>query len=615
MWLVGTRTRRRDDAGITLIEVIVATVILGILATSVLGLVLTAQKQSVNNRNRVAAANLAAREIEYVREQFMATTSGPLDVAGAGVVTDAHPLSGGVAGDPLVVDGTPYTVVRSVAWNPTGTGVSACEGGSLVSHPDLIVTVRVTWPGMGTIPPVTNSTVLAPPRGEGLSTTASFAAVSVTNAAGEPSDGRTVTVYSSGESQTGLTDPSGCAVIPLNPPASGAQYTAKFPDPGYVDITGTTSPERAIGLVQQGTLTSNVEISLDRAASVTIHLTGGVSAADAAGATVSLYQSEASGSSIIQKTLTGLDTTVTGLWPTDYSAFFGSTLPATMPSSVTLAPGGTGDLYVPFQYADFGVLGVPTVAGLPAFQIRAAAAGTPCTDPTAKLVDPTTGHLVAGTWSLWLYSAEIGCSEGPASVALEPGPNADVTWGTSTLRITGAPAGAAVWVSPAASGAACSPVNAIKVSDVGGTVGPFDLPAGDWNVFSAPDAGGPSTPCDSGGLVTVAYGTGSSFAWPVAIATINVSNVAWASNRSLLASATPVTSCTSTSNDGTNVQTFTTNGDGTFTGTVPPGTWYLYAWRQYVSTPTCFSTAINPLTVSGGVTYNVDFDGGSVSTP
>ena len=206
--------------------------VFGILASVVLGLVLSAQRTSVDNRNRVAAANLAAREVEYVREQFMATASGPMDVANAGTVNNPHPLAGGVAGDPLVLDGTAYSVVRSVMWNITGeTGVSACEGGTLVEHPSLIVTVRVTWPGMGITEPVVNQAVLAPDRGAGLPTTASFAAVAVKDSAGAPNPYRTVVVSSSSETRTGLTDTSGCAVIPLAPPVAGAELHRDVPGP------------------------------------------------------------------------------------------------------------------------------------------------------------------------------------------------------------------------------------------------------------------------------------------------------------------------------------------------------------------------------------------------
>ena len=606
-------SRRRGtvggDEGVTLIEVVVAMVVMLVLASTVLGLVITAQKQSIGNRNRVAASNLAAREIEFVREQFLATSSGPLDVANAGVRTNAHPLAGGTSGAPLVIDGAEYTVEQSSAWNPTGTSASACDGGGLVNHPTLIVSVRVTWPGMGTITPVTNTAVLAPERGIGLDTTAAFAAVSVKDAAGQPSPFRHVTVYSTTENVSGVTDMNGCAVIALAPPTAGSSYTAKFTDAGYVDITRTEFPERSIGVITPGTLSSSSEISLDRAATVTIQVTGTITAAEAAGSTVSLYQSEASGSSIIPITLTGLSTLVTNLWPTDYTAFFGSKLPSTMPAMVTLAPGATGTLSVPFLTADFVVTGVPAVSTAGTEVVAAPPSGS-CTDPTAKVITPSAGHLVAGTWSFWLRSAALGCSEGPSSVALEEGPNPDVAWASSTLSISGAPSGP-VWASPGASGGSCSATNAQKISDVGGNLAPVSLAAGDWYIFSAPGGSSPGTPCKSAGLVAVPYGTASTLSWPAMTSTVTVGNVSYAAYSTIFASLTRITVCDKTSSNGTGVVAFT-YGSNSFTATLPAGTWYLHRGSAYNS---CQAWGANPLTVSGSTSYSVDFDRGRVTTP
>ena len=54
-----------------------------------------------------------------------------------------------------------------------------------------------------------------------------------------------------------MTDASGCAVIQLSPPTSGATYTASFPNPGYVDIAGTVNPERTIGLIHPGVVATD----------------------------------------------------------------------------------------------------------------------------------------------------------------------------------------------------------------------------------------------------------------------------------------------------------------------------------------------------------------------
>ena len=127
------RARRRPDAGFTLVEVMMAIVILGILSAAIVGIILQTQGSEATNRSRIAASNLAAREVDMVRDQFHRDTDQPTVIAKLGTVVNPNPLAGGTAGQPLVVDGTPFTVTRSVHWNVTGTGKSACDGGTLVS--------------------------------------------------------------------------------------------------------------------------------------------------------------------------------------------------------------------------------------------------------------------------------------------------------------------------------------------------------------------------------------------------------------------------------------------------------------------------------------------------
>ena len=150
----------------------------------------------------------------------------------------------------------------------------------------------------------------------------------------------------------------------------------------------------------------------------------------------------------------------------------------------------------------------------------------------------------------------------------------------------------------------------------GGGFGPLALPAGDWYVFSAPAAGSaPGTPCADAGLVHVPYGVATSYTWPAGTGTVTVDDLDHTDNRTVFASATPVTYCDGTTHDGTNVVTFTyDSATGEHYATLPAGSWYLAAWR-ISPYPTCFTTAVNPLTVSGGSSYTVHFDSGVVTTP
>lgn len=514
-----SNARTPRDRGASLIEVVVAVVLFGIVASAVLAIVLQTQASTVNNRARVAASNLAAREVDFVREQFMKTEQGPLDLMAAGTVVNPH--SFGVAGSELVVDGKPYTVTRSVAWNVTGSAASACEGGSLVKYPTMNVRVEVTWPSMGQTKPVVNTTNLAPPKGVGLSTTSSFIAVKVTDAAGGPNPGRRVTVVTdgtSGVSRAGITDDAGCAVIEVQPgDGAGTSYSVRLSDPGHVDMAGNPSPTRLVGNVTQGQLNSAIDMAYDRAASLQVTVVGGdVTDADVAGESVSVNQSVFQGSSgLTVHPLAGLRTTITGLWPSTYSAYFGAEAPDDYPS-VQLAPGGTGRVDVPISLASGFVTGAP--AGSTVLMGRLGV--TDCAAPGLIPVDPAGFETVPGARTFFAQSDLIGCSPGPVSVALPVGESTDVVWETSTLTVTNAPEDQGLlWAVPAhAATGACLPVRPAEAAVLLGA-GPTitaALPAGDWYVLATPGAGGQPAPeetCVSTGLVAVPYGQETTFNW------------------------------------------------------------------------------------------------------
>lgn len=511
------------DRGMGLVEVVVAVILLGILSTAVLAIVLQAQEKTVTNRSRVAASNLAARELDLVREQFGATEDGPLDVAGAGVVVNPH--SFGAPGSPLVVDGTSYTVRRSAAWNVSGAGSSACEGGAIVQHPTLGVRVEVTWPGMGSAQPVVNTAQLAPPKGTGLSTSTAFVAVKVTDSDGQPNPGRRVVVFASGggESRANVTDESGCAVVEVNPSGSGTDYSVKVSDPGFVDLAGDAEPTRVVGRVQRGQLNSSVDIAYARAASIEVQLTGpGVRDADVAGSQVTLYKGGeyAGASPQTQHPLTSRRTVIGGLWPGDYAGFFGTVVPPEL-EFVSVLPGETKRLNVAITMAEFLVPSVPADGSV----VAVPGTGGSCSDSRGRSIDKNAGELVPGTWSFFAETDEYGCILGPPGVLLAPGVNGDVPWADSRLNVRDVPNGYGdtVWAVPVdgAPQACRAPSGDYEGVRLGSrTNAEATLPAGDWYVFvtdaDVDDVGGGDR-CASAGLVTVAYGEETSFRWPGAV--------------------------------------------------------------------------------------------------
>jgi hypothetical protein len=541
----------------------------------------------VDNRNRVAASNLAAREIDMVRGEFYRSSEAPLELANAGTTTNRRPLEGGTVGQPLVVDGTPYTVRTSTQWNVTGAGASACDGGSLVTYPTLGVTVAVSWPNMGTIQPVVTSATMAPEKGDGVVTsTASFVAVRVTDAGGRPNPGRGVTVTGGGSTVSGTTDTQGCAVVQVQPAQSGTAYSARISDSGYVDISGTSNPSRSAGTITRGKLVNNVRFQVDRAGTANIRLVtdGGALLDDetARTTTITLVASEGAGNST-QRSMqaSGPITQITGLWPTAYGAYVGTTVPSGGYTTANLSGGGTVDLNAVVAAARARLTAPP--AGTT--EVRAVASGRTCEDPTGRLVDPAAVSLLPGAWSFYATGATFTCAPGPGQVSLLAGDNGELVWEESTLQVTSAPEGALWAVNRARLGGAAptscpGPQAAAIAQNVDGArTGPVALAAGDWFIFATDGAaGGECRGVPSGQYSKVlAYGTATVLAWatPPAAVTANqltagetYQAVAWTGGKDM--------SCTNGAPSGVTTFAKATARATSATSALSPGTWQVF---------------------------------------
>jgi len=234
---VAARARRHDDDGITLVEVLVALTLLTVMGLMVAAGLLAVQKSALKSKERSAAANLATREVEIVRNLFHATDTSALTVMTTGDTTNGAPLPSQTGA--LVVDNVPYTVKRQVAWLVTGNGQSACDGGAVVAYPSVSLHVEVTWPNMGNIPPVVSDTILTPPKTV-LNASSGYLAVKVVDRDALPNTGRIVTATGPGGTFSDTTGPDGCATFVI--PTAGA-YTVALTEgsSGYVSYNGTST--------------------------------------------------------------------------------------------------------------------------------------------------------------------------------------------------------------------------------------------------------------------------------------------------------------------------------------------------------------------------------------
>jgi Tfp pilus assembly protein PilV len=362
------RRLQRDEAGFSLVEVVVAMVVLMLFAASLSIVLLNGLSVSKVSRQRVAAANLAARELEIVRNKFASSTADAMAVAATNAVTNGNPLGPPGAS---VVDGTPYTVRRDVQWLPTGTGVSACDGGSVVNYPSLDVSVTVTWPNMRSAKPVRAETLMTPLKGTLADLSTAFVAVKVQNAAGLAAVGVTAEAKGPGGTFTHSTDDSGCAVFQVGSPGT---YVVTLDMPGWVDQTGTQRSVKTAPAVTAGQLV-RLSMTYDAMASMDVTLTtdGGYALPNILPAVNYIKPNVAAASARQIVAATGTTTRVTGLWPSKdgYAAWPGGcndSDPAGLPTSgtrgavVVLPPGGVGSVNARLAPLD---LTVATRGGVP----------------------------------------------------------------------------------------------------------------------------------------------------------------------------------------------------------------------------------------------------------
>jgi hypothetical protein len=210
---------------------------------------------------------------------------------------------------------------------------------------------------MGLTRPVTNTTILTPPKNVVDDAASGYLAIKVTGADTQPSVNRVVQVTGPGGNVTTHTDAAGCAVARL---AATGDYTATLGDPGYVDFYGSPTPSVQEHVTLGQLQVHAAPIRYDRAATLNVTLVApaGYSLPSQL-PYISLGNSQITSSNVgiaragvITVAASGVTTAVTALWPfTDgYAAWAGSCAdadPALPPTNgteaapIVISPGGT----------------------------------------------------------------------------------------------------------------------------------------------------------------------------------------------------------------------------------------------------------------------------------
>lgn len=265
----------------SMVEVVVAALLLGIMATIGTAAIVQGQAATVANRSRVVAANLAARELDLARQRLAVSPAAVEALVAEGVVTNAHPLDETASpGDPdgYVVDGMTYTVERRAGLRVLGD-TSACQGGSTYATKRATeVEVTVSWEDMRGARPQVLRQLFAPHQDLAPDTEDALVAVRVRDDGAQPVTGVTAraTTTSGALVATGTTDASGCVVLAVQPSAAGGQLDVTLSSAGvrHVDRWGNAAPVRTLYGVEVKEIT-RAEFEYARAGTVIIRLSGG----------------------------------------------------------------------------------------------------------------------------------------------------------------------------------------------------------------------------------------------------------------------------------------------------------------------------------------------------
>lgn len=287
-WVVDrTRAAARREGGFSLIELVVAITIFGVV---MLGLALTIGSGLAltrTNRHRTVAANLAAQEMDAIRSAEFATI-----------------VPGTKTQD---VEGITYTIHRETTWVARDATSGPCDGSG--DTPEVLrVRVRVEWPNMRGVQPVVSDTTLTPPVGS-YDPDTGHVGVKVLDADASPVFN--VPVQLSGPSSSTLTTNSdGCAFFAFLPEGT---YTVALGTPGWVDRQSNATPSQTVG-VTIGNV-SSVQFDYDRAATLAVTLVGEAGAPIPADLSVTVANPQLVPNGLKNFTGTGPTRTIGDLFP------------------------------------------------------------------------------------------------------------------------------------------------------------------------------------------------------------------------------------------------------------------------------------------------------------
>jgi type II secretory pathway pseudopilin PulG len=414
------RPGRQD--GYSVVELLVAMTVFALVFAAVSIGIGRALEVNRSNRNRSAAAYLAARQLEEVRaEPFTSVTLGRTTCV---YTTSSCNLP------------SPYTVVQDVAWASPGSSTTSCDvpasSGSTLAYKR--VTVTVTWPDMNGVAPVTSQTLLTPPGGT-FDPNDGHILVQLFDRDALPLGGQTVSLTGP-ETASQTTTSDGCAFFAYLDPGT---YTATISSSGYVDRQGNQPATQAVGVT--ASQITRVQFDYDEAATLSVGLvfpSGAVLPTGTYGIAMTVANSNLTvGYKSFQQSATGSGTTrtIAPLFPyasgyqvwagdctdADPAAYPGGSRGAVLASNPAGTTSGSADL----DAVDVVVKrGGVAVSGAAIQASHAGGTGAGCTGGETLTTTSTTdgaGKLrLALPYGTWTIRATSGARTATGSVTLDP---------------------------------------------------------------------------------------------------------------------------------------------------------------------------------------------------
>lgn len=225
-----TVAQETSDAGLSLIEVLVAMTVFAMVAASASLALIQVHSGVRDNERRVQASGIAQSQIEAARAQA------------------ATGLTDGLVTYTKTVAGIDYTISQQTNYVATGQTQDQCKAStSTLAYKSVDVTV--TWNDMGAVQPVKSSTAIAlkPGEFESKSQTGGFV-LRVLGSTGAGIAGVQVTATADGTPpRIKVTDTAGCVAFANLPAASeGTEYSVSFAGTNITGPDGSGLPERVI---------------------------------------------------------------------------------------------------------------------------------------------------------------------------------------------------------------------------------------------------------------------------------------------------------------------------------------------------------------------------------